>query len=206
MSKFYIDSFNIYRKQLLQVADNIFVKPISKVGQTSQLIQSMVYRGYGNLQDYSFLEYKNTSECPDRLFYTQMINPHLLPKGSKVVVLYRDPLERLISAWKTKPLGYVGTFEEFVKDVAKCFEILPIEHIDQHINLQTNHFSPDYVTDYMELKDYKAFCEQNNIPYIELNKNPNKDYQKIEISEDIKSLVKEIYAKDYQFINSIKNK
>lgn len=55
------------------------------------------------------------------------------------------------------------------------------------------------------LSDYEKFCNENNISFIKLNQNPDKNYQsKIGLTNEHISIIKDIYKEDYEMIKKIK--
>jgi hypothetical protein len=80
-----------------------------------------------------------------------------------------------------------------------------LKNIDIHYRPQYTFIDFNDIDIFIELNDYENFCKENNIPFIKLNQNPDKNYkEKIILTEKQKSLIKKIYEKDYLMIDKIK--
>lgn len=197
---------SIYKNNWYKVSDDFAVISISKNACSTVNIQSFCYQHKLDINKFKIAEYNHLDEVD--LGYIFIENRvHLLrekPKGIKYVCIIRDPLERILSAFKTKDCNTNPNFDGFLFDVVKSFENEPA-FIDQHILSQSNHFSFDDVDIFVYSSDYGKFCEKYNIPFIKLNQNPNKNYQsEIILTDKQKNTISLLYKDDYEMIEKIK--
>ena len=196
-----------------KISDNIVVNICSKNGCTTVMIQSLCYNEHKNINEYNDLEFKhvNQSIYGNLWYYSNKYkincdNVKNYP-NEKLIFIFRDPIKRFLSAYKTWFVGGNKTIDEFVKFVKEDIET----HKD-NINIINEHYRPQYsfinfddIDIFIEQTNYEKFCDENNISLIKLNQNPDKDYQsKIELTDEHISILKDLYKKDYEMIEKIK--
>jgi hypothetical protein len=199
---------NTFKNNWYKVSDNFAVISISKNACSTVNIQSWCYQNKLDINDYKQYKYNHLSEV--NLAYIFCANKQYLlrkkPEGIKYVCIIRDPLKRLISAYKTKAFIKSNklSFNQFLLNVNNTFNGSKIS-INQHIQTQSEHFNFEDVDIFVYAHDYEKFCKENNINFIKVNKNPDEEYQhKIILSDDDYKLVKKIYASDYDMIQKVK--
>ena len=124
-----------------------------------------------------------------------------------MIFIFRDPIKRFLSAYKTWFVGGNRTIDEFVKFVKK-----DIEKYKDHINIINEHYRPQYtfinfedIDIFIEQKDYEKFCNEQGIQHIKANQNKDLSYQsKIELTDEHISILKDLYKEDYEMMEKIK--
>lgn len=201
-NNYYINDFEPYRNCWVLLNDNFATLPICKIGCTTIFAQAFIYSGKDNLFEFDKIKNKHAYKVYPSYFYeTQKLYIDEETISQKKIILFREPKSRLISAWKN--IFNDCTFDEFVINVSRTFRNYNINNIDQHINLQSNHYYFNNIDIFIELKDYPHFCREKGIPWIALNQTSYTN--NIEVSEFTESLIKDIYAKDYELIERIKS-
>lgn len=197
-----------YKNNWYKISDKYAVISISKNACSTVNIQSWCYQNNLDITNYKNAEYKHLVEVD--LGYIFVKNrQHILkvkPEGIKYVCIIRDPLERIISAYKTKTFNNDNNllFKDFLLNVSKTFNKCKT-NIDQHIQTQNKHFDFEDVDIFVYAHDYERFCNENNINFIKLNQNADKSYQsKIELTNEHISILKDLYKEDYEMIEKIK--
>ena len=193
-----INDFNQYKNVMLKISDNYCVIEISKNGCTTVNAQHLLYNNLYSKDLLESIQYSHACKVfPD--FFTT--SHHIKDDCSqcKKIVIFRDPIDRFKSAWKNQ-FNY-NTIEEFTLHVKHTFNSYDISKINQHINLQSEHFDFDTVDIFVDLKDYKRFCEDNDIYWTSLNQTNSKNTN---IPEWCVPIIKEVYKKDYEMIEQIK--
>jgi hypothetical protein len=200
--KFYIE------KSFFKVSDKYIVSLISKIGCSTVAIQSHSYNCNEDINKYKHLEYENLwGHWNDDFIYKFNIDYtklHNYPE-QKVVVIFRDPIDRYMSIWGTSVFNHLNN-NDFNDNLLKVKE-----HFDNNIWLN-HHYCPQYmfydfdkIDIFVELKDYPKFCEEHNIPWIMINKNNKPEYKKLVPTEEQKQIIKDIYNEDYILLDKIRN-
>jgi len=191
-----------------KVSDKYIVSLISKNGCSTVAIQSHCYNCNEDINKYKHLEYDHLyGHWSGNFIYDFSIDytkVHNYP-NQKVVAIFRDPIERYMSIWGTSIVKHPNK-NDFHDNLLQVKN-----HFDNNIGLN-HHYCPQYmfydfdkIDIFVELKDYPKFCEENNIPWIMINKNNNSEYKKLVPTEEQKQIIKEIYNKDYILLNKIRN-
>lgn len=201
--------FHIYKNNRYKVSDEYAVISISKNACSTVNVQSYVYQNKIDINNFKDAEYQHLSatnfyyifQDPNRKYMIKEKDNSLL-----YVCIIRDPIERLLSAYETKLFIIENSFDEFLSNVKYTFDNCMSHEINQHIHLQSAHFDFNDVDIFIYISDYEKFCNENNIPVIKLNQNPDKDYQsKIKLTDEHISTIKDLYKEDYEMIEKIKN-
>lgn len=197
-----------------KISDNLVVCTCAKNGCTTVMLQSLCYNEKQDINFYNDLEYKHVNQgkygnlWPSSNKYK--INCDNVKKypSQKLIFIFRDPIKRFLSAYKTRFVGGSKTIDEFVKFVKE-----DIETYKDNINIINEHYRPQYtfinfddIDLFIEQKDYEIFCKEQEIQYLKTNQNADKSYQtKIELTDEHISIIKDIYKEDYEMIEKIKN-
>lgn len=184
----------------MPVSNDYIITSIGKIGCTTIHAQTLLYVEKSNIEDFKQISNKHAITVM-KDFFTKSSNYKVDPKIDlrKKVALFRDPIERVKSAYRNLFNNF--NIVEFTMNVEATLSQLSSDEVEHHINLQCNHYDFDDVDIFVELKDYPKFCEENNIPWIQLNQSNSKNVVMPSWCEDI--LIK-TYAKDYELIKNIK--
>ena len=197
-----------------KISDNLVVCTCSKNGCTTILLQSLCYNECKNINEYNDLEFKHVNQSIYGQLWTYShkykINSDNVKKfpNEKLIFIFRDPIKRFLSAYKTWFVGGSKTIDEFIKFVKE-----DIETYKDNINMINQHYRPQYtfidfadIDIFIEQKDYEIFCKEQGIQYLKANQNKDLSYQsKIELTDEHISILKELYKEDYEMIEKIKN-
>lgn len=131
--------------------------------------------------------------------------------------VWRDPVERLISAYKCfviekKPRYYFywldlytdSSFERFVEftkfELGKSRVILQ----DEHIRKQADYYSPSDVDYIVPIEHLNHFLTKHHIPTLKERSNETQDCN-LEIEDSVIKDIQKLYLKDYQLFNTADN-
>lgn len=196
-----------------KISDNIVIANCSKNCSTTIMLQSLCYNEHKNINEYNDLEFKHVNQS----IYGQLwpyshkykINCDNVKRfpNEKLIFIFRDPIKRFLSAYKTWFIGGSKTIDEFVKFVKE-----DIETYKDNINIINEHYRPQYtfinfndIDIFIEQKDYEMFCKEHGIQYLKANQNKDLLYQsKIELTNEHISILKDLYKEDYEMIEKIK--
>lgn len=197
-----------------KISDNLVVCYCPKNGCTTVMLQSLCYNEKQDINFYNDLEYKHVAQGKyGRLWpYSDKYrincdNVKNYP-NQKIIFIFRDPIKRFLSAYRTYFVGGSKTIDEFVEFVKTKIElsINNLNSVDEHYRPQHAFINFDDIDIFIEQKDYEMFCKENNVQYLKANQNVDKSYQdKIELTKEHISILKELYKKDYEMIEKIKN-
>lgn len=204
----YLNFLTDLKNDWYKVSDKFAVISISKNGCSTVCTQSYTYQNKIDINNFKNAEYKHLLESNFGYIFENRRNYIIKEKDNSLVYvcIIRDPIERLLSAYKTKQFVIENSFDEFLSNVKYTFNNCLLHEIDQHIHLQSAHFDFNDVDVFVYLSDYEKFCNEHNISFIKLNQNPDKKYQtKIELTDEHISIIKDIYKDDYEMIEKIKN-
>lgn len=212
MNKEYLCRFNFsksFKNNWCKVSDKYAVISISKNGCSTVNVQSYVYQKKIDINNFKNAEHKHLCDIDLPHIFQSQKRRYIINKKVNSLVhvcIIRDPIERLLSAYKTKRFVIEKSFDEFLLNVKYTFDNCPMDKINQHIHLQSAHFDFNDVDIFVYLSDYEKFCNEHDISFIKLNQNPDKNYQtKIELTDEHISMIKDIYKEDYEMIEKIKN-
>lgn len=197
-----------------KISDNFIIVSCSKNASTTVMLQSLCYNEKKQIDEYNDLEFKhaNASKHGQLWVYADKynINWDIVENNTnqKFIFIFRDPIKRFLSAYKTKFVGRGRTIDEFVKFVKEDIEtyIDNINIINQHYRPQYTFINFDDIDIFIEQKDYEMFCNEQGIQYLKANQNKDLSYQsKIELTDEHISILKDLYKEDYEMIEKIKN-
>lgn len=198
----------VYLNHFSRISNDYAVSNIPKLGCSTVSLQTLKY--FRNIKlDYFRKNYEFTHLCkfvhkPDGAVFdtARCYNVNLSTKHPdlKLVALYRDPLERFISAFRT--YNQFSSKKKSVQEVLKLLEE-GLDKLDQHFYPQSIFYNPDNIDLFVELKDYEKFCEKNNIEWLMVNKT-SKTAQPINLTEKEVNKIKSLYQSDYDLIDKIK--
>lgn len=177
-----------------KVSDEYCVTAIPKCACSTTALQTLHYNGLISVEDCEKEKYKHIHKLHSK---AREVNHNVDFNSLIKVQIIRDPLERFISAYHT--LNYSDTnwncfLYEKAKDIMK----------------DDRHFAPQYLYSkhpdiYVYIKDYEKFCAEHGIEYLPANINNKPEYLNFKITENDKEYIKELYYKDYDFLEHIKN-
>lgn len=196
-----------------KISDNFIVISCAKNASTTVMIQSLCYNEHKKIDEYNDLGFKHANESNRgnlwRYSIKYKINCNIVKNytNEKLIFIFRDPIKRFLSAYKTWFVGLNRTIDDFVKFVKKDIEI----HKD-NINIINEHYRPQYtfinfddIDIFIEQKDYEMFCNEQGIQYLKTNQNKDLSYQsKIKLTDEHISILKDLYNDDYEMIEKIK--
>lgn len=197
-----------------KISDNFVVCTCSKNGCTTVMLQSLCYNNKLDINFYNDLEFKHVNQGKygnlwpySNKYKINCDNVKNYP-NQKLIFIFRDPIKRFLSAYRTYFVGGSKTIDEFVKFVKE-----DIETYKHNIDIINSHYRPQYafinfddIDIFIEQKDYEMFCNEQGIQYLKANQNADKSYQsKIELTDDHISILKDLYKEDYEMIEKIKN-
>lgn len=194
-------SFEFYKNDWVLLNDNFATLAIAKIGCTTIFAQSTCYNENTNIDFFKNIKYKHACEIISSFFTSARKYRINKDTTHKKVILFRNPKERLISAWKN--MFNNCSFDEFIINVHNTFQKCNTNNIDQHINLQCNYYDFDDIDVFVELNDYPQFCRDHNIPWVALNQTSYKD-EPPSIPMHLERLIEDIYKEDYKLIEKIK--
>lgn len=123
------------------------------------------------------------------------------------VAVLRDPLNRLVSAFKTFN-DYISrcrktyTIEQFAETVINSYECEDERyHMDRHITSQFKFHNYDDIDLYVNIEDLNDFFAEVGIETQAVNVSKNK----VEFPEEYRNKIIELLAKDYEIYNKIQN-
>lgn len=188
------------------ISDDIVVPIVPKCGCSSIAYLSSCYNDSQIFKNVEIdnLKYSHFNELKAGLW--REIDSILLKSEQlhdmKVVVIYRDPIERCISAKHT--IAPNMDWETYFSEVVNTFNSTPVHLMNQHIIPQTFFYDVNKVDLFVELKDLSHFLSSIHIAPIEINKRKrdDKSYNK-SILDYYSVILQELYAKDYEMINNI---
>lgn len=197
-----------------KISDNFIVISCSKNASTTVMLQSLCYNEQKKIDEYNDLEFKHVNQSiysqlwPYTNKYKIICDNIKKYTNLKLIFIFRDPIKRFLSAYKTWFVGGSKTFDEFVKFVKE-----DIETYKDNINIINQHYRPQYtfinfddIDIFIEQKDYEMFCNEQGIQYLKANQNKDLSYQsKIELTDEHISILKDLYKEDYEMIEKIKN-
>lgn len=197
-----------------KISDNFVVCTCSKNGCTTVMLQSLCYNEKRDINFYNDLEYKHVGQGKYGNLWPYSnkykINCDNVKKYpiQKLIFIFRDPIKRFLSAYRTYFVGGSKTIDEFVKFVKE-----DIETYKHNIYIVNEHYRPQYafinfddIDIFIEQKDYEMFCNEQGIQYLKANQNKDLSYQsKIELTDEHISILKDLYKEDYEMIEKIKN-
>lgn len=183
---------------ILPIHDQWAATYISKVGCSTVAIQNICYYNNIDIKNYGIYHYEHI-----HYIHEARINE---PIGDRHVVgIFRNPVERFISAWKGKQVGMPHLTANEVINLMLSEKRKYGEIQNLHYREQCKQYDIGAADLYVELKDYNEFCNLYNIPIITVNKNPNLNYkQEAILTDDDIALIKDFYQKDYEYIESIR--
>lgn len=197
-----------------KISDNFVVITCPKNGCTTVMLQSLCYNNKLDINFYKDLEFKHVNQSiygnlwpASEKYKINCDNVKKYP-NQKLIFIFRDPIKRFLSAYKTWFVSGSKTIDEFVKFVKE-----DIETYKDNINIINEHYRPQYsfidfddIDIFIEQKDYEMFSNEHGIQYLKANQNKDLLYQyKIELTDDHVSILKDLYKEDYEMIKKIKN-
>lgn len=200
-------------KKGYKISDNLIVCTCPKNGCTTVMLQSLCYNDKNDIKVYQDLEYKHANHSkygnlwPYSYKYKINCDKVKYYPNQKLIFIFRDPIKRFLSAYKTWFVGGSKTIDEFVKCVKENIELYKnnLNAVDEHYRPQYTFINFDDIDIFIEQKDYPIFCKDYNIQYLKTNQNIDKSYQsKINLTAEHISILKKLYKEDYDMIDKIK--
>lgn len=196
-----------YLNNFYQISDKYVICEIPKCGCSTIALQSLCYNEGKNILDYSCCKYKHLNDAFGGIWTNikeYSINELHLTKDQQTIALYRDPIERYISAW--------GTTRAYKFDIDFHRNLITIKnniytdtYIDHHYTPQSMFYNFENIDSFIKLEDYQKFCDEYNIPWLMANKNISEEYKKIQVTEEEKEIIKDIYKDDYILLDKIRD-
>lgn len=196
-----------------KISDNFIVISCSKNSSTTVMLQSLCYNEHKKIDVYNDLKFKHAN-CSIHGKLWRYADKYIINcdnaknyLNEKLIFIFRDPIKRFLSAYKTWFVGGNRTIDEFVKFVKK-----DIETYKDNINIINEHYRPQYtfinfedIDIFIEQKDYEMFCNEQGIQHIKANQNKDLSYQsKIKLTDEHISILKDLYKEDYEMMEKIK--
>ena len=211
-------SYQQFNHQFLKVSDIYVVSQFPKCGCSTVTLQSLVYnlKGEITLEQFSEAENKHLLFIRDKEpfiekglfqvsneFHINESNVKHYP-GQKVVVIFRDPIKRFLSAYNTSVIPDNEKKPEEILNRIKT-QLERGELINLHYNPQCIYYDFNDVDIFVNLENYPDFCKENNIPWIMANKNISEKYLKYIPSQELIENIKKLYEEDCELIKRIQN-
>lgn len=119
-----------------------------------------------------------------------------LDEHDRYIVIWRDPIERVLSAKHT--LAPAQPLSEFLEDVVATFRYHGDFCIDQHLLPQSYFCKAERVDEWVELKDLSAFLEAEGIAPVRTNmrREEEREYDE-DVLDEYRDVLREIYKDDY---------
>lgn len=194
-----------YPNNFYQISDKHVICEIPKCGCSTVVLQSLCYNEGKNISEYSCCKYKHLNDVFASIWSIikgYSLNESHLTKNQQAIALYRDPIERYISAWGTRHSGRFN--DDFYQNlIAIKNNIYTDTHIDHHYTPQSMFYNFENIDIFIKLEDYQKFCDEYNIPWLMVNKNISEEYKKIQVTEEEKEMIKDIYKDDYILLDKI---
>lgn len=122
---------------------------------------------------------------------------------NNIVAVYRDPVERLISAKHV--LDRNSTLEQYIENVIETFRCCDIKDIDMHILPQSLQYDAEYVDLFVDIKKLPKYFKSIGLQNVAVNKTPADEKSRYDLSviDKYMPIIKQIYKCDYDLIASI---
>lgn len=180
------------------IKDNLYFVVISKCACTS--IKKYIL-DLNNIKYFDFDSIHELIGFEENKFITLVEHKDKLPSNSIKFAIYRDPVERAISAYKhlkKSKRGYVlNNFNDYIN---LCKEHLNNEPLlcDEHIRRQVDYYKEDDVDFVIDINNLNNFLKTNyNIDLSFENKSNNI----VNITEEQINIIKDLYKDDYKIKN-----
>jgi glycosyltransferase involved in cell wall biosynthesis len=194
-----------------KITDSYVVIGISKNASSTVGLQTLKYNTGMNIQDLSHYEYEHLGDLTvcDKVNHWMAINRYRIQVNNVknypdqfVVAIFRDPVERFISAYNTKCVNqYNLSFENFLQNAETLIETTTsLTSINEHIRPQYTFFNYYDVDIFVSNKDYEFWCNEHNIEVLPVNKTKNNT---VVPTENQIERIKELYKFDYELIDKI---
>lgn len=173
--------------------------------------EDFLTNGENTIHSYDYFHF-NAPTCPQNEYHSKIIErcfvdiEKVKESSYKKVAIFRDPMERLLSA--RNPLMFVhflNSNEDFFTFVSNEIK-KPIGCTDQHIIPQAYYYDFDDIDIFVELKDLEKWLVSIGCEPMKLNQTPQGRYE--DATEDIKKWLptfNEYYKDDFELIKKIKN-
>ena len=168
-------------------------------------------KGEDSIHKYDFINF-NSSESPKNNYHQKIemrcwVDIEKIKKcGYKKVAIFRDPIERLLSARNPLMFSFnLSTNEDFFTFVGDEIK-KPIGCTDQHVIPQSCFYNFDDIDIFVELKDLENWLVSIGCEPIRLNQTPHGRYE--DATDDIKKWMPQLleyYKDDFALIEKIRD-
>ena len=187
------------------------ISMISKNANTTIGVLGCMRRGI-NLFDkgetLKTFEYTHLSLLGDRVSKWNTINNELTKYEDidrdkyTTVMIYRDPIERLISAKNV--IADDMPYDKYWAKIIETFDTIDTNYINNHLLPQNTFIGKSEIDLYVRMEDVSDFLKSIGIEPIEINKSkPGK--KPLSIPNDVLEKLIDIYSVDYELLDKINN-
>lgn len=194
-----------------KISDKYVVIQIPKIASSTVGLQTLKYNTNANINDFAEYEFEHLGTTTNgRKNHWMEINRYRIQVNNVknypdqyVVALFRDPVERFISAYHTKCVNlYNLPFDEFLNNTIELInKTTSLSSINEHIRPQYVFYNYYDVDIFIDNNDYKDWCYENDIEVLLVNK--TKENKIVPTEEQIRK-IKDLYKEDYELIDKIK--
>jgi hypothetical protein len=188
------------------VAKGISAFIVSKCASSTIAMLAIKHKNLHLFDNDVDFEYLNFGDYDDNLW--KEIDEHVFYKyektnENKTIAIYRDPIERLLSAKIT--IAPNTSLEEYLNRVILTHASLPISEIDRHIMPQSAQYDPSCVDLFINIRDLKSYISSIGLENIAVNKTQEKvkNTYDVDILNKYLPILKKLYTCDYEMIDSI---
>lgn len=176
---------------------------ISKCACSTIFYNSMRLRNIYDISDINQYEYKHFSHWKNTLLQNLTFSQDLNKDEYYYIAIFRDPIERLVSAYYTLTIFYQKdmNYEQYVKYLIDAFK-QDEYYVNRHVLSQFDQYDIEAVDLFVHINNLSRYFLSINIENIHINKSILcfKNIQ-LPINNELKSLLE----RDYEIYNNILN-
>ena len=189
--------------RFVYIKDNILISLIAKTGCTT-----LAYSSYKFHNGFDYDKGHNNFWSNFTNYSIQLNKPYKLDKSTKIVITYRDPIDRFLSAKKTICDGQciLLNYDTYIQYIS--YFMLHKYDLNYHIQPQYKFWTNvDFndVDTFVETKYLQNYLQSIGISTPILNDCKNDKIYSENILNDNLDIFKKYYQKDYEIIEKIRN-